>query len=67
MTSLNKPKIMFDAYQVYSYGQIVSCFIDFNLHKFSLIPDNSFETGIIENAKQELADTQTYACGCFRF
>ena len=64
---IGKPKIMFNAHRVYSYQQIMSYFSNYNLLEFSLIPDNGNEIGIIENANQEIADSQTYGCGCFWF
>ena len=64
---IGKPKIMFNAHRIYSYEQVISYFKDLSLHEFSLIPDNGVETGIIENARQEFADIQTYGCGCFWF
>ena len=64
---IGKPNIMFNAHRIYSYHQIIFYFKNLILQEFSLIPDNGFETGIIENAGSELADQQNYACGCFWF
>lgn len=67
VTPIGKPKIQFNAHRIYSYDQIISYFSNLKLKEFSLIPDNGFELGIIQNATKELADEQTYACGLFWF
>lgn len=64
---IGKPKIMFNAHRIYSFDQIIENFKGFVLQEFSLIPDNGVAVGIIENATKELADKQTYGCGCFWF
>ena len=64
---IGKPKIMFNAHRIYSYEQIITYFKELYLKEFSLIPDNGQEIGLVENAKQVLADKQYYACGCFWF
>ncbi len=63
---VGKPKIMFNAHRIYSYSQIASAFADLQLQQFALITDNGQE-GLIENAPTEMADAQTYGCGCFWF
>lgn len=64
---IGKPKILFNAHRIYSYEQVLSYFNDLNLVEFSLIPDNAFETGMIQNATEEICNLQNYACGCFWF
>ena len=64
---VGKPRIMFDAHRIYSYEQILKYFGDVRLAAFALIPDNSYPSGVIYNASQELADAQEYGCGCFWF
>ncbi len=64
---IGKPKIMFNAHRIYSYGQIIDYFVEFELKEFSLIPDGICEEGMITNATKELADKQIYGCGCFHF
>lgn len=64
---IGKPRIIFNGHRIYSYRQICGYFADLELKQFALIPDNADETGIIYNAKEELADTQSYGCGCFWF
>lgn len=61
---IGKPKIMFNAHRIYSYSQIISYFLDFELLDFSLVPD-SRNSKLISNATKELADAQQYGCGCF--
>jgi hypothetical protein len=63
---VGKAKIMFNAHRIYSYQQIVNYFSELHLQEFSLIPDDS-KNGLIKNATEELADRQTYGCGCFWF
>lgn len=60
-------KIMFNAHRIYTYRQIIGYFSNLKLIKYALIPDNALETGIIENATEELSDKQKYGCGCFWF
>lgn len=62
-----KPKIQFNAHRVYSYEQIMNYFKEFTLIEFALIPDYSYATGIIRHASQQMANEQTYGCGCFWF
>lgn len=61
------PKIMFNAHRIYSYEQITSQFMDFELKEFALVPDSLEEGGLIRHATKELADKQKYGCGCFFF
>jgi hypothetical protein len=58
---------MFNAHRIYSYSQIVSYFKELELAEFALIPDNLEKGGLIEHATEEMADAQTYGCGCFYF
>jgi SAM-dependent methyltransferase len=64
---IGKPKIAFNAHRIYSFDQIVSYFIDLDLLEFALIPDNHDEGGLINHATKEMADAQSYGCGCFWF
>lgn len=64
---LGKPQIRFNAHRIYSYAQIMDYFSDLKLEEFSLIPDNAETAGMITDATKELADKQTYGCGCFWF
>lgn len=64
---IGQPKIMFNAHRIYSYEQIVSYFSGLELKEFSLIPDDPKVEGLIQNATKEMADAQTYGCGCFWF
>ena len=61
------PRIQFNAHRIYSYQQIIDNFSNLKLMKYSLIPDNGIEVGIIENATEELSNQQKYGCGCFWF
>ncbi len=61
------PKVMFNAHRIYSYDQIMNNFKYFTLVDFSLIPDDYYTHGIMDNATAELVQTQTYGCGCFWF
>lgn len=64
---IGKPKIVFNAHRIYSYEQVMSCFNEFELVEFTLIPDNATECGMLINATKEMADAQSYGCGCFWF
>lgn len=64
---VGKPKIAFNAHRIYSYDQVISYFSDLKLQEFTLIPDNPDDVGLIRHATKELADMQTYGCGCFWF
>lgn len=64
---VGQPKIMFNAHRIYSYEQIVAYFAELELIEFSLVPDSSAVNSLIDNATRELADAQTYGCGCFWF
>lgn len=67
VTPVGKPKIEFNAHRIYSYEQIISYFDGFELKEFSLIPENSKDGGIIQNANPDLVKKENYACGCFWF
>ncbi len=62
-----RPKIMFNAHRIYSFAQIVERFPSLELVQFALIPDDPKEGGLLENATSEMADAQSYGCGCFWF
>jgi len=64
---IGQPKIIFNAHRIYSYRQVVEGFQGLKLHKFSLIPDNALEAGMIEEATEDQAGRQSYGCGCFWF
>lgn len=64
---VGKPKVVFNAHRIYSYEQITDYFSDLELNEFALIVDNHENHDIIFQAEQELADSQTYGCGCFWF
>lgn len=64
---IGKARVMFNAHRVYSFGQILEYFSDLALEEFTLIPDNPVCGGLIRYSSQELADAQSYGCGCFRF
>jgi SAM-dependent methyltransferase len=62
---VGKPKIVFNAHRIYTHRQIVENFPGLVLEEFALQPDTRCE--LVRNAPPELADSQNYACGCFRF
>lgn len=64
---VGKPKIAFNAHRIYSYSQVISLFPELILKEFTLIPDNHSDVGLVRQASRELADKQTYGCGCFWF
>lgn len=64
---IGRPKIMFNAHRIYSYSQIMSYFEELELVEFALISDKPENGGLIQQATEEMADAQTYGCGCFWF
>ncbi|MDP2217465.1 MAG: DUF268 domain-containing protein [Methanolobus sp.] len=64
---IGRPRIQFNAHRIYAYKQIVDFFRDFELKHFALIPDNPEDGGLILNATEQMADEQSYGCGCFWF
>ncbi|MGB9180439.1 MAG: DUF268 domain-containing protein, partial [Pyrinomonadaceae bacterium] len=64
---IGKPKVMFNAHRIYSYEMVLNAFAELALEEFALIPDSAQLGGLIYNATREMADAQTYGCGCFRF
>jgi SAM-dependent methyltransferase len=64
---IGRPRIMYNAHRIYSYGQVLAAFSGLELHEFSLIPDGKWPGGLITHASPELADGQNYGCGCFWF
>lgn len=63
---VGQPKIAFNAHRIYGPRHIVDAFPDLQLKEFSLIADQP-EHGIIADASFELAERQSYGCGCFHF
>lgn len=64
---IGRPRIMFNGHRIYTYKQIISYFKGLDLVEFALIPDNPNDGGILTNATKEMADAQSYGCGCFWF
>jgi len=64
---IGKPKILFNGHRIYSYEQILRYFPGLELADFALVPDDPTAGGLLENASKELADAQSYGCGCFWF
>ena len=63
---VGKPRILFNAHRIYSHAQVVAGFPELRLAQFALVPDFP-RVELVENALAELADEQTYGCGCFHF
>jgi SAM-dependent methyltransferase len=64
---VGRPRVMFNAHRVYSYEQIEEYFGGLELKEFALVPDDPKDGGLIYGATRELADAQSYGCGCFWF
>ena len=64
---IGRPKILFNGHRIYSYDQITEYFAQLDLVQFSLVLDDTQAEGFVENASREMADAQTYGCGCFWF
>lgn len=67
VTPIGKPKIEYNAHRIYSYDQVMSMFEGMELREFSLVPDDFKKEGLVEHASKDLADAQTWGCGCFWF
>ena len=64
---VGQAQLKFNAHRIYSYQMIKDNFSELVLKEFTLIPDNAFEVGIINQANPNLVADQKYACGCFWF
>ncbi len=64
---VGRPNIVFNAHRIYSYSQVISMFKDLELVEFSLIPDDPYDGGLIENADINMVASQNYGCGLFLF
>lgn len=67
VTPVGKPKLMFNAHRIYSFEQILDYFEGFDLAEFALVTDTPEKDGLVLNANKDLADKQSYGCGCFWF
>lgn len=64
---VGKPRLIFNAHRIYSCQQIIEYCTGLELREFTLVPDDGREGGLIAGATAEMADAQTYGCGCFWF
>jgi SAM-dependent methyltransferase len=64
---VGSPRIRFNAHRIYSFDQASDLFEGLRIEEFSLITDLAADGRFIPEASKELADAQTYGCGCFRF
>lgn len=62
---IGRPRLRFNAHRIYSYDQIASYFSEMDIVEFSLISER--EKTLIQPASPELADQESYGCGCFWF
>lgn len=63
---LGRPRVVFNAHRIYSYGQIIAQFPELTLNEFALIPQSGPE-GLIIGASEERVSEEDYGCGCFWF
>lgn len=61
---MGKAEVMFNAYRVYSYAQVMEFAKGLELKEFTLLPDIG---GPIENADPSLVEGQVHGCGFFWF
>lgn len=61
---VGQAKLVFHAHRIYSYAMVLDYFNDFELINFSLVDDSQ---GYHSPATQQMADGQSYGCGCFWF
>jgi hypothetical protein len=64
---VGKSTVRFNAHRIYKYDQILKAFSGLILVKFSLITENYYDGGLMDNPSQEFTDAQDYGCGCFWF
>jgi len=64
---IGTPRIQYNAHRIYSFNQVREFYAGFELVEFSLIPDNQMDGGLVRNADLEMANRQSYGCGCFWF
>lgn len=67
VTPVGKPCIRYNAHRIYSARFIVERFGRLKLKQFALIPDREADGGLVLDADLDMADRQTYGCGCFWF
>jgi SAM-dependent methyltransferase len=66
VTPVGRPRVVFNAHRIYSFGMIQKLFRGLEMREWALIPDDS-KLGILPNADPEVVDAQSYGCGCFVF
>ncbi|MEI8343160.1 MAG: DUF268 domain-containing protein [Verrucomicrobiota bacterium] len=66
VTPVGKPRVVFNAHRIYSTRQVLKSFSELRLAEFALVPDWP-RCELVRNAPLELADSQSYGCGCFWF
>jgi SAM-dependent methyltransferase len=59
-------KICFNAHRIYTYQLVLDIF-DLKLKEFSLIPASPQNGHLLRIATEEMANKETYGCGCFWF
>ncbi len=64
---VGRPRIVFNAHRIYSYAQVMEHFQGLKLVEFCLVPDDPSAGGLVTGAPEELADAQSYGCGCWWF
>ena len=64
---VGRPNIVFNAHRIYSYSQVIAMFKGLELVEFSLVPDDPYDGGLIENADINIVSSQNYGCGLFHF
>lgn len=60
-------RVHFNAHRVYTYEQVLTNFVGFELEEFALVLDSESGGGLMRHASAELARGQRYGCGCFCF
>lgn len=64
---VGRPRVVYNAHRIYSAGQVKEAFKDLEIKDFALIPDDPALGGLVSPATDDLANSQTYGCGCFWF
>lgn len=64
---VGRERVCFNAHRIYDAKKFLTYFDGLDLIEFSLIPDGEVPDGMLTENAISLADTQSYACGCYWF
>ena len=64
---VGRSRIFFNAHRIFGFEQVMGLCAPLHLVEFSLLPDDSQETGLLHMPAPALVKQQKYGCGCFWF